>query len=193
MTARQRMTAAPLHLRATLPPPPSIRIFIRRVSTTAPTPCLVSVSHTMSPPFTFLFQQSALSRALFALLLFFLAFVDACRPSSGAAVNFLFGLGGSNWKTVTGWSTPLTKAVAKTEFFGLKQSLCVAHPPCRCADVTRRQVCYAGPYPPFSWPGSHSAFVPGRRCRLRWSEPVRAVADAHHEMQPLISRAGLCK
>ena len=65
--------------------------------------------------------------ALVALAACFLAFADACRPSAGAAVSYLFSnLGGANWKSATGWSAPLTKAVAKSEFFGLKQTSYVA-------------------------------------------------------------------
>jgi hypothetical protein len=117
--------------------PPQLPVFLSQcahpVASHSSSQRLMPASRAMPPPFTFLFQQSALSHALFALLLFFLALVDACRPSSGAAVNYLFtDLRGSNWKTVTGWSTPLTKATAKTEFFGLKQSSCVVHPPCSC-------------------------------------------------------------
>jgi hypothetical protein len=67
-----------------------------------------------------------------------LSLADACRPSSGAAVGFLFSnLGGNNWKSGAGWSTPLTKAAVKSEFFGLKQQMCGTCTPCSCARVTR--------------------------------------------------------
>jgi len=69
------------------------------------------------------FKHPMLPPALFALAACFLALADACRPSAGAAVGYFFSnLGGGNWKSATGWSAPLTKAVIKSEFFGLKQT-----------------------------------------------------------------------
>ena len=80
----------------------------------------------MPTPSGALVKHTTLLPALFALAACFVACADACRPSAGAAVGFFFSnLGGTNWKTTTGWQAPLTQAQIKNEFFGLKQAVCV--------------------------------------------------------------------
>jgi hypothetical protein len=70
------------------------------------------------------------SLVLLATSICCLTFSRACRPSSGAAVGFLYSLGGANWKSSSGWLTSLTRANPRIEFIGLKQLLCVDFPPC---------------------------------------------------------------